>query len=73
MTLFILIRDLLNGLHLKKMLEANPQVSEVAIVSMGNGKVRFRFVYSGVIEKLQANLGVKGYQMRNEGGYYAIN
>ncbi len=58
---------------LKKMLEANPQVSEVAIVSMGNGKVRFRFVYSGVIEKLQANLGVKGYQMRNEGGYYAIN
>lgn len=58
---------------LKKMLEANPQVSEVSIVSMGNGKVRFRFVYSGVIEKLQANLGVKGYQMRNEGGYYAIN
>lgn len=58
---------------LKKMLEANPQVSEVSIVSMGNGKVRFRFIYSGVIEKLQANLGVNGYQMRNEGGYYAIN
>ena len=57
---------------LKKMLEENPQVSEVTIVSMGNGKVRFRFVYNGVIEKLQANLGIKGYQMRNEGGYYAI-
>lgn len=58
---------------LKKMLEENPQISDVSIVSMGNGKVRFRFVYSGVIEKLQANLGIKGYQMRNEGGYYAIN
>ncbi|MCM1322696.1 MAG: DUF2066 domain-containing protein [Acetobacter sp.] len=57
---------------LKKTLEANPQINEVSIVSMGNGKVRFRFEFSGVIEKLQANLGTDGYQMKNEGGYYVI-
>lgn len=58
---------------LKKLLEANPQVSNISIVSMANGKVHFRFEFSGVIEKLQANLGVQGYQMKDEGEYYAIN
>lgn len=57
---------------LKKLLEMNPQVSNVEIVSMSSGKVRFRFEFSGVIEKMQATLGEQGYQMRNEGGYYAI-
>lgn len=58
--------------ELKKILEKNPQVDNLEIVSMGGGKVRFRFEFSGVVGKLQAILGENGYQMKNEGGYYAI-
>ena len=57
---------------LKRLLEGYPQVKEVKVVSMANGKVHFNFLYSGVIEKLQANLGLSGYKLRKEGGYYAI-
>lgn len=57
---------------LKRLLEENPLVDRFEIVSMGNGKVRFRFEFNGTVEKLQANLGEAGYQLRNEGGYYAI-
>lgn len=59
--------------RLKKILAENSHVSDVEIVAMSNGKVRFRFTYRGVIEKLQAGLGVQGFQMRDEGEYYAIN
>lgn len=58
---------------LKKTLTDNVQLSDMEIVSMSNGRVRFRFTYSGVIEKLQASLGEKGFTMKNEGEYYAIN
>ncbi len=57
---------------LKRLLEDNPSVSGFEIVSMGSGKVRFRFEFNGAVERLQADLGEAGYQLRNEGGYYAI-
>lgn len=60
-------------LSLKRFLEANAQVKNVKVISMANGKVHFSFIYNGVWEKLQANLALSGYKMRNEGGYYAIN
>ena len=60
-------------LSLKRFLEANAQVKDVKVISMANGKVHFSFIYNGVWEKLQANLALSGYKMRNEGGYYAIN
>lgn len=60
-------------LSLKRFLEANSQVKDVKVISMANGKVHFSFIYNGVWEKLQANLALSGYKMRNEGGYYAIN
>ncbi len=60
-------------LSLKRFLETNSQVKDVKVVSMANGKVHFSFIYNGVWEKLQANLALSGYKMRNEGGYYAIN
>lgn len=60
-------------LSLKRFLEANAQVKDVKVISMVNGKVHFSFIYNGVWEKLQANLALSGYKMRNEGGYYAIN
>lgn len=59
-------------LSLKRFLEANSQVKEVRVISMANGKVHFSFIYNGVWEKLQANLALSGYKLRNEGGYYAI-
>lgn len=58
---------------LKRILAENSHVSDVEIISMSNGKVRFRFAYSGVIEKLQVGLSGQGFQMRDEGEYYAIN
>lgn len=60
-------------LSLKRFLEANAHVKDVKVISMANGKVHFSFIYNGVWEKLQANLALSGYKMRNEGGYYAIN
>lgn len=60
-------------LSLKRFLEANSQVKDVKVISMANGKVHFSFVYNGVWEKLQANLALSGYKLRDEGGYYAIN
>lgn len=57
---------------LRKLLQDNPLVKNVRVVSMANGKVHFNFSYSGVFEKLQTNLGMNGYKLRDEGGYYAI-
>lgn len=59
-------------MNLKKILNDNPQVQDIKIVSMTNGKVHFNFQYSGVIEKLQGSIGALGYKMRSEGEYYAI-
>lgn len=60
-------------MKLKKILDDNPQVFDVKVVSMANGKVHFNFNYSGVLEKLQAGLKVQGYNMVKEGGHYVIN
>ncbi|MBO5441597.1 MAG: DUF2066 domain-containing protein [Alphaproteobacteria bacterium] len=57
---------------LKHILENHPQVRDVTVVSMANGKVHFNFKFSGIKEKLQANLEVQGYQLRKSGDYYAI-
>ncbi|MBO5038704.1 MAG: DUF2066 domain-containing protein [Alphaproteobacteria bacterium] len=57
---------------LKHILENHPQVRDVTVVSMANGKVHFNFKFSGVKEKLQANLEIQGYQLRKSGDYYAI-
>ncbi len=59
-------------LSLKRFLDTYPQVKDVKVVSMANGKVHFNFIYSGVWEKLQANLALRGYKLKKEGGYYAI-
>lgn len=65
-------RQLAQWTALKKILEDNSQVSNISIISMGGGKVHFSFDFNGVIEKLQASLDVQGFQLRNEGEYYAI-
>lgn len=59
-------------IKLKNMLNDNPQVQDIKIVSMANGKVHFNFQYSGIIEKLQGNMESSGYKMKSEGEYYAI-
>lgn len=59
--------------ELKHLLNDNPQVQDINIVSMSNGKVHFNFKYSGIIEKLQANLSTHGYTLKPEGEYYVIN
>ncbi len=58
--------------RLKRLLEGNPQVQDISIVSMINGKVHFNFQFGGVVEKLQANLEMNGYKLRKEGEYYVI-
>ena len=60
-------------LTLKRFLETNSQVKDVQVVSMANGKVHFSFIYNGVWEKLQANLALRGYKLKKEGGYYVIS
>lgn len=57
---------------LKHILENHPQVRDVAVVSMANGKVHFNFKFSGVWEKLQANLEILGYKLTKTGEYYVI-
>lgn len=60
-------------MQLKRLLENEPQVDEVKVVSMASGKVHFSFRYSGVFEKLQSTLMVNGYNLRDAGGHYVIN
>ncbi len=60
-------------ISLKHLLENSPQVNNVAIASMGNGKVRFNFMFNGTFEKLQAQLGQRGYNLISKGEYYVIN
>lgn len=57
---------------LKKILEDNSQVGKIKVISMANGKVHFNFMFSGVLEKLQADLGIHGYQLKQEGEHYAV-
>ena len=60
-------------MQLKRLLENEPQVNEIKVVSMASGKVHFSFKYSGVLEKLQSTLMVNGYNLRDAGGHYVIN
>lgn len=66
-------KQLPEWMSLRKQLDSNPQIQNINIISMSNGKVHFNFEYSGIIEKLQGQLDVNGYKMRNEGAYYVIN
>lgn len=59
-------------MSLKKILENNPYVRDIQVVSMANGKVHFNFKFSGVLEKLQINLEMQGYKMRKEGDHYVV-
>ena len=59
--------------NLKKQLDHNPQIQNINIISMSNGKVHFKFEYSGIVEKLQGLLSTYGYRMQNRGAYYDIN
>lgn len=59
--------------ELKKLLNNNPQVQEINIVSMSTGKVHFNFKYSGAIAKLQETLSANGYTFTREGEHYVIN
>lgn len=63
---------LADWMSLKKFLEDNPQVQNIRLVSMANNKVHFNFQYSGVLEKLQGVLDLKGYKMKKEGEHYVI-
>lgn len=60
-------------ISLKNLLENMPQVNNVAIASMGSGKVHFNFIFSGTIEKLQAQLNQRGYNLQAQGEYYVID
>lgn len=59
-------------LALKRLLDENPQVTNVNVASIANGKVHFNFEYSGVAEKLMAHLEINGYKLRREGDHYVI-
>jgi hypothetical protein len=58
---------------LKNLLNNNPQVQDINIVSMSTGKVHFNFKYSGAVERLQAALSASGYTLLKEGEHYVIN
>lgn len=60
-------------IELKKLLESDPMVENLKIISLANKKVHFTFTYHGVFERLQTSLGLNGYVINNNGGYYAIN
>ncbi len=60
-------------IELKKLLENDPMVEELKIISLANKKVHFIITYHGAFEKLQTTLGLNGYMLNNNGGYYAIN
>lgn len=60
-------------MDLKKLLDSNPQIKDVEVLSMAKGKVHFRFNYNGVLEKLQTALSLKGYKLKEEGEFYVIN
>ncbi len=59
--------------NLKKQLEENHLIENLKIISIANKKVHFNFIYKGMIEKLQATLGLNGYNLKNNGDYYVIN
>ena len=60
-------------IELKKLLENDPMVEELKIMSLANKKVHFIITYHGTFEKLQTTLGLNDYMLNNNGGYYAIN
>lgn len=59
-------------LSLQRLLNDNPQVQNIKIVSIINNKVHFNFDFNGVIEKLAAHLDINGYKLRREGEHYVI-
>lgn len=63
---------LADWMRLKQQLNENPQVQDIKVISMTNGKVHFNFLYGGVVEKLQGHLEANGYKMNKEESYYAI-
>ena len=65
--------DLSSWMKLKKQLESNPQVDTINIISMANKKVHFNFTYTGIIEKLQTELSLNGFNLKNNGEFYVIN
>ena len=58
---------------LKRLLESNPMIDNIKIISMANKKVHFNFTYYGVLEKLQSTLTLNGYNLKDNGEYYVIN
>ena len=60
-------------IELKKMLENDPMVENLKIISLANKKVHFIFTYHGLYRRLQTSLGLNGYILSDNGGYYAIN
>lgn len=65
--------QLSDWMSLKHILENTPQISDINLLSIGNGKVHFNFKFNGILEKLQAQLTLKGYNLHQEGTHYAIN
>jgi hypothetical protein len=59
--------------NLKNILEKEPLVENLKIISMANKKIHFNFIYKGILEKLQTTLSLNGYTLRNNGEYYVIN
>ena len=66
-------KNLGEWVKLKRHLETYPQIQNIKVISMMNGKVHFSCMFNGVIEKLQGKLIVNGYNFRKEGAYYVIS
>lgn len=65
--------NLSQWVNLKSLLEKEPLVENLKIISMANKKIHFNFIYKGILEKLQTTLSLNGYTLRNNGEYYVIN
>ena len=66
-------QNLSQWVNLKSLLEKEPLVENLKIISMANKKIHFNFIYKGILEKLQTTLSLNGYTLRNNGEYYVIN
>lgn len=65
--------NLSSWVNLKKLLEQNPLVNNLKIISITNKKIHFSFTYNDAIEKLQSSLMINGYNLKDNGDYYVIN
>jgi hypothetical protein len=66
-------QNLAQWITLKNLLEKEHLIENFKIISITNKKVHFVFTYLGSYEKLQTTLGLNGYNINNNGEYYAIN